>query len=561
MIRVSHWLNWRNGVIGATLLFLVLFVLFPLALLVGKSFFGAGDVATLQNYFAVFGKARNWDAVVTTLIVCALTMVFSMVFSTVLAWLVVRSDLPFKRHFRSIFFLPYVIPPYVGAIAWILLLTPGVGYVNQVLVNVFKFEVPGPFNIYTMTGLVWVMTLFYYPLGFLNVASALEQMDNSLEEAARVSGAGPWRVFRDITLPLVMPSFFAGGLLVFAAAASAFGVPAMIGMPSRIYVLSTQVMSYVYMGTPVGMREATALSTVLMVIAVVTMLIGSWLLSKRKYTIVGGKSARVAQISLGRMKPAAFAVASFLALLLVIVPMGAIVVTSFIRIFGQPVAWENISLEHYKYILSFNMAREALSNSFIMAFAAACIALVLASLIAYFRVKMRNKLGQASDLVATVPYATPGTVIALALIIAFSGKYGLSLYNTLAILIVAYLVKYLAFAVRTISGSLEQVDLSLEEAAQISGASWVKSFKDIVLPLVRPGLIAAWFLVFMASFHELSMTVLLYGPKTINLGVVLFELQTYSNQQAAAVLSVLILVVVLGCNVVVNRITRGKLGI
>jgi iron(III) transport system permease protein len=174
---------------------------------------------------------------------------------------------------------------------------------------------------------------------------------------------------------------------------------------------------------------------------------------------------------------------------------------------------------------------------------------------------MRNRLGQASDLVATVPYATPGTVIALALIIAFSGKFGLNLYNTFAILIIAYLVKYLAFAVRTISGSLEQVDLSLEEAAQISGAGWIRSFRDIVLPLVRPGLIAAWFLVFMASFHELTMSLLLYGPKTVNLGVILFELQTYSNQQAAAVLSVLILLIVLGCNFIVNRITKGKVGI
>ena len=558
---MTNWLNWRNVVIGSTLLFLLVFVLFPLLFLVGKSFFGTGEEVTLQNYIAVFGKSRNWDAVVTTLVVCGLTMFFSMIFATLLAWLVVRSDLPFKRQFRSLFFLPYVIPPYVGAIAWILLLTPGVGYINQLLIKLFGFEVPGPFNIYTATGLVWVMTLFYYPLAFLNVASALEQIDNSLEEAARISGARPWRVFKDITLPLVFPSFFAGGLLVFAASASAFGVPAMIGMPGRIYVLSTQVMTYVYMGSPAGMREATALSTVLMVIAVVTMLIGSWLLSKRNYTTVGGKSSRVAVILLGRMKPFALALAALLAFMLVILPVGAIVITSFVKIFGQPMAKENLSLEHYKYILTFNMAREAFFNSLFMAVTAASVALILASLIAYFRIKMRNKLGYISDLVSTVPYATPGTVIALALIIAFSGKFGLNLYNTFAILIIAYLVKYLAFAVRTISGSLEQVDLSLEEAAQISGAGWVRSFKDIVLPLVRPGLIAAWFLVFMASFHELTMTLLLYGPKTINLGVILFEMQTYSNQQAASVLSVLILIIVLGCNFVVNKITKGKIGV
>ncbi len=133
--------------------------------------------------------------------------------------------------------------------------------------------------------------------------------------------------------------------------------------------------------------------------------------------------------------------------------------------------------------------------------------------------KVKSPLARAADLIATVPYATPGTVIALALIIAFSGKYGLNLYNTFSILIIAYIIKYLAFSVRTICASLEQIDLSLEEAAQISGASWIQSFKDIILPLVRPGLIAAWFLVFMTTFYELTMTILLYGPRTHNLGV------------------------------------------
>ncbi len=553
--------TWRNTVIGAALFFLFTFVLLPLLLLVWKSFFNEDGVLSLQNYIAVYSKGGNWDAVVSTLVICGLTMLFSMIFATGLAWLVVRSDLPFKNQFRALFFMPYIIPPYVGAIAWILLLTPGVGYINQMLINLFGLEVPGPFDIYSTAGLVWVMTLFYYPLAFLNVASALEQMDNSLEEAARISGAGPLRVFRDVTLPLVAPSFFAGGLLVFAASASAFGVPAMIGMPGRIYVLSTQVMTYIYMGTSSGMREATALSVVLMVLAVITMTAGNWMLSKRKYTLVGGKSTRVLSVNLGRMKPLAVGFALVMGFLLVILPIGAIVLTSFINIFGEPVGTDNLTLNHYQYVLSFKMAMEAFRNSFLMGAAAATLALILASLIAYYRVKAGSKLAALSDLIATVPYATPGTVIALALIIAFSGKYGLNLYNTFTILIIAYMIKYLAFSVRTLAASLEQIDLSLEEAAQISGASWIQSFKDIILPLVRPGLIAAWFLVFMTTFYELTMTILLYGPETHNLGVVLYELQTYSNQQAASVLAVLILIVVIGGNLLISKLTKGKIAI
>ncbi len=553
--------NGRNTVIGAALLFLLLFVLMPLLLLVWKSFFGETGELTLQNYLAVYGKSGNWNAVVMTVVVCGLTMLFSSIFAAGLAWLVVRSDLPFKKLFRSLFFMPYVIPPYVGAIAWILLLTPGVGYINQLLIHYGGLDMPGPFDIYTTTGLVWVMTLFYYPLAFLNVASALEQMDNTLEEAARISGAGRFRVFRDITLPLVMPSFFAGGLLVFAASASAFGIPAIIGMPSRIYVLSTQVMNYVYMGTVSGMREATALSVILMIIAVVTMTLGNWLLNKRKYTLVGGKSARVIPVHLGRMKPVAVAFALLMSFLLVILPIGAIVLTSFVNIFGEPIGLDNFTFNHYRYIFSFKMAMEAFRNSFFMGAVAATLALALASLIAYYRIKANSFLAKTADLIATIPYATPGTVIALALIIAFSGKYGLNLYNTFAILIIAYIIKYLAFSVRTVCAALEQIDLSLEEAAQVSGASWLRSFKDIILPLVRPGLIAAWFLVFMTTFYELTMTILLYGPNTHNLGLILYELQTYSNQQAAAVLSVLVLIVVIGSNMIASRITKGKITI
>lgn len=561
MMPLKGILNWRNTVIGIALLFLFIFVLLPLILLVWRSFFDAAGALSLRNYIAVYSKSSNWNAVVMTIVVCGLTMLLSMFFATALAWLVVRSDLPHKNKFRSLFFMPYIIPPYVGAIAWIMLLTPQVGYINQIMIHIFGIDAPGPFNIYTIAGLVWVMTLFYYPLAYLNVASALEQMDNTLEEAARISGAGPFRVFRDITMPLVSPSFFAGGLLVFAASASAFGVPAMIGMPNRIYVLSTQVMTYVYMGTPSGMREATALSVVLMAMAVITMTMGNRLLSKRKYTLVGGKSARVLPVSLGSLRPAAFVFALFMGFMLVILPIGSVVLTSFVNIFGDPISKDNLTLNHYKYVLTFKMAMEAFRNSFFMGAAAATLALILASLIAYYRVKAKSKLAKVSDLIATVPYATPGTVIALALIIAFSGKYWLNLYNTFIILVLAYMVKYLAFSVRTLCAALEQIDLSLEEAAQISGASWLQSFRDIILPLLRPGLIAAWFLVFMTTFYELTMTILLYGPKTHNLGVLLYELQTYSNQQAASVLAVLILLVVIGCNLLVARLTKGKIAI
>lgn len=538
---------------------LVLFTVVPMLYLVARSFI-VNEAVDLANYRAVYSKAVNWTALINTFKLSLLVMGLSLVISFPLAWLVGRTNLPGKGFFRTLFIATYMIPPYVGAIAWVQLLNPSVGYLNMLFVKWFGLAA-SPFNIYSMGGLAWVLTLFYSPFAFITISRALEKMDPTLEEAARVAGASPLRTLWDITLPLMFPSILAGGLLVFIAAASCFGIPSIVGMPAQIEVLTTRIVTYVYMGDSKGIRDATALAVSLMVISNAILMFITMVLSKKEFVTISGKSTRPNIVDLRQWKwPAVLAVSCY-GIVAVALPIGSIIITSMIKSLSRPITLSNLSFQNWLLIFENEQYLEPIKNSFIAATIAATVATVLAMFVAYLLVKTKVKGRMIPDALATLGGATPSVVIALALIITFSGKFGLNLYSTISILVVGYMVKYLTMAVRTIAASLSQVHQSLEEAALSSGASWLRTFKDILLPLVSPSIVAGWFLVFMPSFYELTMSILLYGAKTKTIGVLLYELQTYADPQNASVLAVLVLAIVLGGNLVIRKLSKGSIGI
>lgn len=527
--------------------------------LVFKSFL-VEDSFDLENYTTVYNSIVNMKALMNTLNISILATLLSVCITFPLAWLVGRTNLPYKGFFRTVFVAPYMIPPHVGAIAWTQLLNPNVGYLNEWLVHVFGFS-QAPFNIYTMGGLIWVMTLFYAPFAFITISRALEKMDPTLEEASRVSGASPFKTLKNVTLPLVFPSIVAGGVLVFIGVGSAFGIPAIIGMPGQIEVLTTRIVTYVYLGTGKGIREATALAVSLMVVANALLYFMTFLLSRKEYTTISGKSTRPNLVDLGCWKWPIVGAVSIYSLITVFIPIGSIVVTSMIKSLSRPITIDNLTFDKWWAAIENNQYMEPLYNSFVTGFFAATISVFIALLIAYLLVKTRAKGRSIPDSLATWGGATPSVVIALALIITFSGQFGINLYSTLAMLVVAYVVKHLTIAVRPIAASMSQVHSSLEEAALSSGASWLRAMKDIMLPLIGPALVAAWFLVFMASFYELTMSIILYGSNTKTIGVLLYELQTYADPQDASVLSVIVLFIVLIGNIILRRISGGNMGI
>lgn len=546
-------------VIAISVLLLMYFIVFPLLVLIYDSFFVDG-VLDISNYREVYGKAVNWKSLTNTVQLAFIVMIASVLVTFPMAWLVGRTDLPFKKAFRTILVASYMIPPYVGAIAWVQLLNPSVGYLNNIFKAVFGLS-QAPFNIYTMGGLAWVLTLFYSPFAFITISRAMEKMDPTLEEAARISGSSPLRTLKDVTLPLMMPSIVAGGLLVFIAAASCFGIPAIVGMPGNIEVMTTRIVTFVYQGDAAGIRNATALAVSMMIIANGLLFFMSYLLSHKDYTTISGKSTRPNMVELGKWKPLALLIVGGYAFIAVILPLGSIVMTSFLVSMSKGVEVGNFGIDAWIPVITSSQYMESIWRSVVYGVVAACIGTVLALFVAYLSVKTKITGRSLPDLLVVLGGATPSIVISLALIITFSGNYGLNIYSTMWILVVSYLVKYMTMSVRTIAASLSQVHSSLEEAALNSGASWIRTCKDIIIPLIAPSIVAGWFLIFMPSFYELTMSNLLYGADTKTIGVLLYELQTYADTQNASVLSVIILFIVLVGNLILNKATKGKVSI
>jgi iron(III) transport system permease protein len=539
--------------IRLAIVLLAIFTIAPIGFVVWRSVATPSRV-TIAHYEKAFTDPVNTEALANTVVISFATVVFATALAIPLTWLVARTDLPGARWFRGLLVVPYVVPPFLGAIAWINLANPTVGWLNRIA--------GAPvFDIYSTTGMIWVLGLFYYTFIYLSCVSALQNIDPSLEDAARMSGAGPLTVLRTITLPLVWPAILAGAFLVFAASAAAFGVPALIGSPARLHLLTTRIYAYVRTGGLDGLYTASALSSALLVLA-----LGTWILAERlgrtgRITTVTGKASATSVVALGVWRWPLFGVMSSVVVLTCFLPVSAIVLTSFMNVVGEFRA-DNFTLDKYRYVLFTRPdTMRGFINSFVLAFGAATLAALVGTAVAYVKGHPQLRASKLADASVNLPYATPGTILALGLILLWSAP--LALVDTLWILLIAYFAKHLSFAVRPVTIAVQQTDVTLEEAARVSGASFLTTFRTIWLPLLWPAIAAGWFLVFMPAFGELTMSMLLVGPGTDTVGTVLFALQEYADPPAASVVAVLILVFILaayaGAVAVASRARRAGL--
>ena len=544
------------GIIG----FLLVFQVFPLVYLLFRAFFATGHFS-LESFARIYSYALNWTCLKNTLFTALLSMVFGVLIAFPLAWLVGRTNLHGRRVFRTLFVMTYMVPPYVGAMAWLRLLNPSVGTLNVFLQKIFGLA-GMPFNIYTTGGLVWVLTTFYYPYAFITISRAMEKMDPSLEEASRISGASPLKTLFTVTIPLMLPSIAAAGLLVFVAAASCYGIPSIIGAPGKIYTVTTRIVDYVYVGSQQGLTDATVLAVFLMLLAMVILYVSNFVIGKKDYITVSGKSVRPAVVDLGRWNLPITILVGVFAFIVVILPFATVFMTSFTVNMGKSLfAAGNMTTKYWGIIFSRKSIIKSFRNSVFSALWAATLGMIVCVIMAYL-LKRTNVKGKAvPDFLITVGSGTPSVVIALALIMTMSGRFGINIYNTMAILVVAYMIKYMLMGMRTVVSAISQISPSLEEAAQISGAGWLRRMKDVVLPLTAPSVVAGWFLIFMPCFYELTMSNLLYSDNTKTLGVELYLYQTYHSQQTASALAAAILILVAVLNILMNRLTKGRFSI
>ena len=546
-------------VILVVVAFLVIFEVIPLSYLLIRSLFPKGSFS-LDSFKRVYTYDLNWTALINTIVISGLTTLFGVILAFPLAFLVGRTDMYGKKFFRTLFVTTYMVPPYVGAMAWLRLLNPNAGVLNKFLMQVFNLS-KAPFNIYTIGGIGWVLTCFYYPYAFITISRAMEKMDPSLEEASKISGASPIKTLMTITIPMMTPSIIAAGLLVFVASASAFGIPSIIGAPGQIYTVTTRIIDFVHIGSEEGLNDAMVLAVFLMAIANIVLYVTTFVIGKRQYITMSGKSTRPNIVELGKWRMPITVIISIFSFFVVILPFVTVALTSFTVNMGKPIGLSNMSMSAWNKVFSRASILSSTKNSIIAGLAAAFFGIVISCIMAYLLQRTNVKGKRIPDFLITLGSGTPSVTIALALIISMSGKFKINIYNTLTIMIIAYMIKYMLMGMRTVVSAMSQVHPSLEEAAQISGANWLRMLKDVTLPLIGASIVAGFFLIFMPSFYELTMSTLLYSSNTKTIGYELYIYQTYHSQQVASALATAILLFVIIINYLLNKLTKGQFSI
>ena len=555
----SRGIGAAEVILGLSVGILVVVVAVPVLIIFFNAFWVNGHF-NLADTLKVLREPDTYTALLNSLFIASGVTVMSTIIGTFFAWLVTRTDLPFKPAMRVLFLVPFMLPSFIGALAWKMLLSPRAGYINRFLMDVVGFDGP-VFDIYTFPGIMAVETMYLFPFVFIQVCGALERMDPTLEESARISGASLFTITRKITIPLVRPSILSGALLIMLYSMAHFGTVAVLGIEAGIFNIPTLIYEKIHQsaGSFNSIRTGTVLATVLVITAALIMFIQSKVLSRGRYQIIAGKSFRPVEIKLRalRMPMLVFCIA-YIGFTIVL-PTVTIFMVGGLKTYGLPFTAENLTLANYRYILfDWKMTRDAIWNSVTLGLAAALITMFAGVMISYVIVKMKVRGKGILEFLDMLPFSVPGSVIALGVILAWSGKFGVNIYNTVWIILVAYIARYMAFSLKANCAALEQVHDSLVEAARASGAGMGQALRDIVLPLVRPGMFAAFFLIFLPALRELTVSVLLYGPTTRTIGVAIYTLNEDGETVYSAALAGIALMIIVTAQTLIGRFTRAR---
>jgi iron(III) transport system permease protein len=511
---------------------------------------------TLANYTAVFTSGANLEVVWNTVIYAVGSSVLALVAGTALAWLVERTDAPFKGLAYTAAFASFAIPGVIKGIGWILLLGPESGWINTAFRSVFGVHTV--MNVFSMGGMVLVEGLLWTPVVFLLMATPFRSMDPSLEEAGIMSGARPQAVFRRIVLPLARPMVLAALLLTLIRTIESFEVPLLLGVPSDTPVLATQVYNAIK-SSLVPEYGVAAAYAVLMLIGVMALLIPYTLLTRdtEKFSTVTGKGFRPRIMALEKRRPLA-ALATLLLPLLVVAPMAPLFWASF-QAFYVPPSWEalaRLTLQNYPKAFSHSDVSASFTNTLIVSAAAATACMVLAMLAAWVMSRTKVPYRASLDYLATLPLVFPGIVASLAVLRAYIA-IPIPIYGTLWILILAYVMRRMPYAIRYGHSGILQIHKELEESAEMSGASWLAVIRRIVLPLMLPALFSGWVFVFLISMRELPLAIMLYSPGNEVLAVSILDLWENGHVTELSAFSVAITGILVAMSLVLYRVSRG----
>jgi iron(III) transport system permease protein len=561
--RVPFDAKWV--VIGACVAFTVYIAVIPLVFLIWQSFrtpqtATTPAVWTFGNYAAAYGTSETFRLFLTSIRFAFGASLFSFIVGTALAWMNERTNTPFKSVFYALSLIPLVIPSILFTVSWILLASPQIGIINQLLQNWLGLQQP-PFDIYSMGGMIWVDGLHYSPMAFLLMSAAFRAMDPSLEESATMSGASVWQVLWRVTLKLTWPAIFATILILFVRSIESFEVPALLGLPVGIEVFTSSIYTAVHR-YPSQVGLASAYGVALLAITTVGVYTVSRLSGQgSKYATMTGKGFRPRQIDLGgwRWMTAAGFILYFI--LIVVLPFLVLLWSSLQHFYTVPSreAFHNLTLDPYRFVFTYPDLASTVWNSVLLSFGSATVVMLVTSVICWMVVKTKIRGRWLLDNIASLPLVFPGIVLGLAIMI-FYLNVDVGVYGTIWIMYVAYITRFMPYGLRYNTTSMLQIHKELEESAAMCGASWTTTFRRIVLPLLKPGLVAGWIYVMIVSIRELSTSILLYSPDTRVVSIIIWELWQNGQYVELSALGVLF-IVSLFVLVLMARWAGGRYGI
>src|SRR5262245_38033049 len=533
-------LDLSGAVLALFAAILALLIILPLGWLVVFAFSDRARNPTLANFQLLFTDPAFLDPLLATFTIAISVSVICCAVAAPMGWLVARTDMPLRRPIRLLVMASFVTPPFLGAIAWELLAAPNSGLINQLYRGMVGDADAKLFDIYSLTGLIFVISCYTFPYVFVLVANALDRMPGELEDASAMLGASAWRTARRVTIPLALPALLAGALVAFLQAMTLFGSPAILALPAGFHTMTTKIWSlFQYPPKP---ELAAAASLPLLLMTVILLRGQSALLGRRGYVVVGGKSGPPQPVRLGGLRWPAFLLCLAVLCLPVFLPYGALVNAAFSRIASQPLSLETMTLHNVHFVFfELSATRLAMRNTFLLGLMAATAGTALALVIAYLTARAAIKGHRLLAFLATAPIAIPGIVLGVGLFLAYT-RGPVVLYGTLWILLIAYVTIELPAAYQQLQSAFRSLSPELEEAGRILGASRLRTLRDVTAPLLGPSLIATWCFIFVAVIRELSAAVILFTSETKVLSVLIFDLKESGDLGAIAVLGLTMLI-------------------
>ncbi|HEY1472922.1 MAG TPA: iron ABC transporter permease [Pseudolabrys sp.] len=531
-------------------------IVLPLSWLVFYAFTDKSGAFTAGNFSRLVSDAAYLDPLLTTFALATLSALICCAVAAPMGWLVARTDMPLRRTIRILVMASFVTPPFLGAIAWELLAAPNSGLLNQL----FREITGAPpdshlLNIYSFTGLVFVISCYTFPYVFVLVANALDRTPGDLEDASAILGGKTWDTARRITIPLALPAVLAGALVAFLQAMTLFGSPAILAMPAGFHTMTTKIWSLFQF--PPKPELAAAASLPLLVLTVILLRAEHVVLGRRGYSVVGGKNSEPRIVRLGLWRWAMLAAAMLVLMCPVFLPYFALLNASFSKVASHLVSPGNFTLQNLHFVFfELSATPLALRNTFILGILSATCCTVIALVISYVTTRQAVTGHRALGFLATAPAAIPGIVLGVGLFFTYT-RPPFVLYGTMWILLIAFVTLAMPAAYQQMQSAFRSVHPELEDASRILGATRLRALRQITAPLLRTSVIATWCFVFVGVIRELSAAIMLFTSETKVLSVLIYDLNESGDLAAISVLGLLMLLITFSIVALANSL-RGR---